>query len=57
MKDEMKRRTMKDGYNSPFVEVDLIYMGHTKRRNKVRQQYKRAARRTMKHDLKNMVLD
>lgn len=57
MKDEMKRRTMKDGYNSPFVEVDLIYMGHTKRRNKIHQQYKRAARRTMKHDLKNMVLD
>lgn len=57
MKDEMKRRTLKDGYNSPFVDADLFGMGHTKHRNKIRQRCKRAARRTMKHDLKKMVLD
>lgn len=57
MKDEMKRRTMKDGWNSPYADPDLYGMGHPKLRNKIRQRCKRAARRTMKHDLKKMILD
>ena len=57
MKDEMKRHNMKDGWNSPYADPDLYGMGHPKLRNKIRQRCKRAARRTMKHDLKKMILD